>query len=574
MRLARRVVPRAKRGAGRRGTGIPSRPFVSARSIVVRAAFLAVAVAAGVAAATLLARPGSGAAPLLHEVPFQLALGESLTGGARRSGGDAGLEVTVAKPLILPYAFGDCDLLATVVLPADGQLDVVCRKFEPPGGHGRFVVLRLSATADGPAWATREAALFGPADAGAKVAAGLPASVRIELRGRRARAAVAGRNVGEIETVDDRGGFAFVVRGGTAEVRHLQILPVPRARGVRLPLAAAAIGVVVALALGARMRPRAVFALAAMPAGAAGLHALLAPHLIPAAPPVEAAILVAVGALAVVAIALGRRGGVGRTLARLGAAAVIGVCAAEGFVRVSAERLTACEDPRLDLLFGFASQSAPFDALARMLRGKNEVHTAEPDLQRVVFLGGEPMFEASLDRAHHLGIQATARAAGLLRRDLVAAVFPTAFPHTVQQIELFRRFYADVYPAVAIVLGVDRFDAFAEGPASARERLARADAGDGRACGLRALVADARREPVMLASPAELATTLADFARWCAERRVPLLLATHALCAPEYRDVVAECARTFDLQFVPDAMSEDDRADVERLAVALAEALR
>lgn len=79
----------------------------------------------------------------LQEHPFVLATSE-----------DKPLGITAAVPLILPYDFGDCDVLANVEVPADGELDVVFRRVEPAGAHGRFGVLRLSSSVEGPPFLT------------------------------------------------------------------------------------------------------------------------------------------------------------------------------------------------------------------------------------------------------------------------------------------------------------------------------------------------------------------------------------------------------------------------------------
>jgi hypothetical protein len=552
----------------------------SARHFLLRIGHGAVAITCGAAAAFLLGRPGPVPPAPVHEQAFRLAQqGDDVPGAVRRrAAGEHALRVTPAKPLLLPYVFGDCDLFATVTLPRLGELDLAFRKLEPAGTHGRFSLLRLSADRDGPAWWTREQALFaGDRGGGLRVAAGLPASVRLELRGRVARADVAGRAAPSFEAVDDRGSFAFVVRGGEAEISHLQVVALPAPAGAPWPVAVGGLlGALVAMGCAASRRWRRWAALALLPAAAWATHRLLAGQIVPGALAGEAGTATLLAALALFALAVGRPGAAARTALRLLLVLAFAGALLEVFARLEASRLAALQDPRHDLLFGVDSGPAPFDALAKQLHGKNEVHAAEPDLERVVFLGGGPMFEADLDRAHHLAVQATARAGHLLGQRLVAAVFPTPFPHTLQQTALFQRYYADAYPALAVVLGVDRWEALREGTASARTRLARADASGGAPPASYALelLRPAWAAPARIASPAELQATLEEFVTFCAHRGLPLILATHAAIPGPYLAVVEAVARAHSLPLVCGAMTEDDRARTEDLARVLVQVLR
>lgn len=565
---------------------LPPRPRDSPLSIVSllarRLAFWMGAAACGLVAAQLLARPGRVPPPVLHEESFRLTEHERDP-----------LRVTVARPLLLPYCYGDCDLLATIAVPAEGEIDLVLRKVDLAGGHGRFSLLRLSATQEAWPWRTREEALFGdpvlggPAPGGVRVAPGLPASIRLELRGRLARANVAGRWLPALPTTDAAGAFAFVVRDGVAEVSHLQILPLPRAdangwlwgAGGLLGLA---IGV---LARRRRSAMRVVLALAAFPICTALLHMLLAEGAVVGArfSTPALAVLLLTSALAV-NWGLGT-GSLRATLLRWSAAVLVAMVGIETFCRLERTRLVALEDPRLDLYFGVDSQQAPFDALAKLLHGKNEVHTADPDigaqiepggpsLARIVFLGGEMMMEANLDRAQHLAIQTTASLAQRTGVRYVAAVVSTTYPHTLQQTLLFERFYADAYPAACVVLGVDRWDAQREGSASARRRLERV-ATNGVAVPFSfawAVLADASGD-ARIATPDELGVTIDEFARACAQRRLPLLLATHAAISAPYLVAVDAAARRHGLRVVHDVVRTDESADSDKLAQALVELL-
>ncbi len=546
----------------------------SSRSPVARVGFflLAALVAVGSALA-LLSRPGRGSPPTLHAQAFKLAERER---DFQR--------VTVARPLLLPYIFGDCDVLATVMVPAGGELDLVFRRHDLAEGHGRFAVLRLSGVKEASPWRTREGALFAvgeSGDGGVMVTPGLPASIRLELRGRRARANVAGRWLPEFCTTDDRGSLAFVVRRGEAEIPHLHVqpLPAPEAWRWRLGLVALLGVLLVALlphGLGARPgRIQGWLALGLLPLSAWGVHAWLARQAVVGASFSEAGLGCVLGALVLALIAVARSGSPGRTLGRAVVALACLAVGLEAFCRAEAPRLLAFEDPRLDLYFGVDSRTAPFDALAKQLQGKNEVHLAEPDLSRVVFLGGAPLFEANLDRTQHLAIQACVRASFELHRKLLPAVFPTLYPHTLQQTALFERFYADDYPAVAVVLGVDRWEAQSEGAASARTRLQNAQSDAGPPTIFAAVVLRGLwQASAVIAPPAELAITLNGFADYCAARKLPLVLATHALLPAPHLAVVESLARARGLALVRDAMTSDDRADIEALSRALVETLR
>jgi hypothetical protein len=545
-----------------------------ASSTVIRGLFWCLVIV-GVVVADHALRDLQSGPPQLHDAPFVLAEREATNQ----------LTVTPATPLILPYAFGDCDVLATVEVPAAGELDLVVRRIEPAQGHGRFGVLRLSADQAGPAFRSRDEALFGAARGGVKVAAGVPASLRIELRGNRIFANVAGSTLEPFEVADDRGDLAFVARGGTAVVAYLQVLPVERPPLWRRPQpflwgGAMLVWSLLAIAGGrSRARWRAYLAVASVPALAWLLHAVVARELVAASTVSATGIAVAVGAL----LAGGCLLLVGsRALwpLRLLLLLMVLVAGLETFARVERARLRVAEDPRLDLHFGADSRQAPFDALAKLLHGKNEVHAieaprpGEPARERVMFLGGEPLFEANLDRAHHLGVQATALAAQTTRRALYPAVVPTAFPHTQQQIELFTRFYADAYPAVAVVLGIDCWDAQRDGETSARERLTATAAGVPEPWSWAWAMLRPRAAAVALASPEDLAATLDAFAGWCAGRRLPLLLATHARLPAAHLQVVDRVARQRQVPCVVNAMDLAERADVTALGDALAAALR
>lgn len=510
-------------------------------------------------------RRASGAEPLQSH-PFVLATSEGKP-----------LEITAAAPLILPYDFGDCDVLATVEVPADGELDVVFRRVEPAGAHGRFGVLRLSSRMEGPPFLTRETALFEDSRAGGlRLTAGLPASIHLELRGRVATAVVAGRRLPAFEVDDDHGSVAFVARGGEAVVRYLRIEPraATAAVGPWRWFALLGAGAVVGLAFSrTRARPwRWSLGFAAVVVGAWGARRWLGGALVLGVTPEADSVVLLASAALPLGLALGFGGSAWRTATRCVGALVLGLLALEAVCRIEAPRLRALEDLRLDLYFGPESRQAPFGALAGQLHGKNEVHSprraSERDEVRIVFLGGEPLFEANLDRAHHLAVQATARASARLGRPLRAAVVPTAFPNTLQQTLLYERFYAAAYRPAAVVLGVDRWDALRERTLSARQMR---DLGEAPAPSSYLLAAVRSPTPaVPLASPAELEATLTEFAQACRARGTPLLLATHARIGAAELQVVERVAAAQDVPILRSVMSLADEADAEALAAALA----
>ncbi len=151
--------------------------------------------------------------PPLREQPFELGSGLGIA-----------KTVDVDHPLVLPRIFGDFDASFELELPEDAELDIVLRWMTPHevdqevvSFPARFVALRMSTISEGPAWWGRETLLFDPlalheVTGGMKLSPGLPATVWIEARGRRIRANVAGRWTEWLETVDDRGSFAMILR--------------------------------------------------------------------------------------------------------------------------------------------------------------------------------------------------------------------------------------------------------------------------------------------------------------------------------------------------------------------------
>ena len=156
-------------------------------ALVFRLLFCAYGFAIG-AAGVALVGAGTPRAPEIYDRPFHLGRGP-----------DDPFEVTETRFLSIPWPFADFDLFATVELPEDGEFDIVFRRVAPvqrdgdmPLFHGRFSLLRLSTVAQGPAYRTREQALFDDLHGGQLLEAGRPATIHIEARGRRVRVNVAG----------------------------------------------------------------------------------------------------------------------------------------------------------------------------------------------------------------------------------------------------------------------------------------------------------------------------------------------------------------------------------------------
>src|SRR5262249_4589557 len=147
----------------------------------------------------------------------------------------------------------DFDLDAVVELAPGASFDLVLRRLEPHAVrevalpfHGRFAVLRLSTTADGPAWRTPADALLSP-PGGVRLAPGVPASVHVEARGRELRANVAGKVLPPVLAQDEIGSLALIASGGPVAVQRLVVLPL----GARMEPPAWAIGMAAGLVAGA-----------------------------------------------------------------------------------------------------------------------------------------------------------------------------------------------------------------------------------------------------------------------------------------------------------------------------------
>ena len=424
---------------------------------LVPAALFALAAAGAVWLAERALPPG----PVLHGAGFQL----------RRSA-RAELEILPRKPLELPFPFADFDLEAEIRLGENTELDVVVRRVEPVRRehgevpfHGRFAVARLSTYADGPALLDRETALFDLTPKGHRVPAG--ASVRLSVAGRDRGATVAvdGVGIGTVPTADAHGGIALVVRGpGEAPRATVASLTVEKSSRPRflLPIGWAAIlGGVVGLLAGALGADRSGFAarcavaLAALGAGgwAGGTVVLgrLAPEVEPTVAGVAAAALC--GLPLAVAVSFAPRGIAGR-----GAGLVLGVALGLGGLelaaRLEAPRIPAFDDRRLSAVFGPASGSAPFDALAGRVRSPAAVHFPGREGETAFFLGGGPIFEeTAVDPSRWVARMAVARLSDGSPAPR-AVVVPTVFANLRQQLLLFETFHFATFRPEILCVGV------------------------------------------------------------------------------------------------------------------------
>lgn len=475
----------------------------------------------------------------------------------------------------LPYVFADCDLDATVEVPEGGELDIVVRKVEfsvrERQGHGRFAGLRLSSRVEGPAWRTREQLVFGDGPAGGvKVAPGLGATVHLEMRGRLVRATVAGKVLPSFECDDTRGTIAFVARGGTGVIRYLHVGE-PR-REARLEywflaaLLAAAAGLVVAFA-----RPRFIVALALLvlvPLGGLCARSLVFSHLAPLATPSRgAALAITLWLLPLwVALALPRWRVLFAPLALL-----VGLGMLEFGVRSEERRLVPLCDERLDLVFGRASSTGPFDAYCGRMRSHTEVHTIGVEDARVLFLGGVDLFEAGSSPEQWAAVQTAGAVVGKLRQKVVAIVSPTPDANARQQLALWQLFYERLAPKL-VVFGVPSDESEPKLWWTARE-LWTATGGAKHAlprgtfrCFDLQRRAFASRVPA--STPRELAATLAEVRDACRRLDLPLVLASGTALADEHAAVLAAFAQEHGIPLVRDVLTSDGRPQTEALVLA------
>ncbi len=536
--------------------------------------------ALGGALAAALASAGAGQPPRLFDRDFVWQ---------RDDGSD--LRITEDRALPLPYLFGDYDLDATVELHESSELDLLFRKVEPriqrisasSGSaevteefvqfHGRFHLLRLSTKERGPAYRSRDEALFGDAAGGVLLRAGVPATIKLEARGRRVRAVVAGRGLPWIETPDDHGNMTWITRGGTAVVHHLKVTHVARGGAIPVWLVAGAVAAIAALVLALCGVPAwrvGASMVVVLPIGGWLAHELVFAHLLPwVSPDLLALMCGALSALpAAIGLALpGRRGAL---------VAVVGLLCAPLLIEAAAsrerDRLSPLEDPRLDLYFGMDSGTGPADALARRVQSDSRVHTLSGPDTRVLFLGGEVIFEARPNLAEQVGLRTAIAVQQRLSRDVEGVVAPAVFGHSLQQLLWFQTFYLDYQPQ-AVVLGLTRFESIDGGHRRAREVLE-----DGPEPRSWSTLLDLRRRladgSAPVSAPEDLGRSLAELDDLCRQRGCHLVLVTEPMLDPEMLAVAERFAAERSRPLVRDVITPAGEPRIGELVEVLVRLLQ
>jgi hypothetical protein len=552
---------------------------VPSRTIVTRCLALLVLGPIAAVLAALAAESSLPPAPELHEHDFRFE---------RKDGSP--LEITPDRPLILPFGFGDFELWFELEAPVGGEVDVVARLVEPTlrdrglaPFHARYSLLRLSTVQDGEPFRTREAALFDDdpaavARGGVRIAGGLPATVTVSARGRCLAANVAGRRLPTWTCTDAHGQLALVVRGGSALVHAMELRAEPRPLRL-LPVgwcALAGLGIGLAIAWLAHARPRgrplrlaAAFAVLVL-GGAAGGRLVLA-HVLPEAEAEQLPIVATALAFAPLAIALARR----IAFPELAVGVLAAFAALEYATRSEAPRLRPFEDARLTAYLGEDSGPAAFDVLVPRMRARDAAHTALASGERVVFLGGGPLFESDPDYAHGVAPLACARAARALPpRRFDGATMPTVASHLGQQLACWSRWYERAFDARAIVLALPAWEAEPLVDPNAAAVLAGAVAPAPWPLRCLELVARAAAGTVVGADPATWSARLADFATRCAARGTRLLLLVDPALATPYREALASVVAQHGLAVLELDPVNDALQAAERIGDALAALMR
>jgi hypothetical protein len=382
----------------------------------------------------------------------------------------------------------DFDLDAVVELAPGASFDLVLRRLEPREVrgvalpfHGRFAVLRMSTTADGPGWRTPADALLA-APGGVRLAPGVPASVHVEARGRELRANVAGKVLPPVLAQDEIGSLALIARDAPVAVQRLVVQPV----GARWEPSAWAIGMAAGLVAGAfAVRLRAGWKRAALAGGAllAGVYAAGAngfAAMPPLALPEARDDLLTVLAGLPLALAVCLRG------RALWAGLLVGLLACGGLSWVVRQRTAERFPPTkaLDELFGPASGTQVAEALAHCVHGPSGLHLADAAKSFVFLLGGELLWQRP-GRAGSALQEVELLLGTDLRRDhptVEVASLPTVDGWSAQQWRLFATCYTSFAPKV-IVFGVprdedavdERTGARRSSPASLEQTVAQAE---------------------------------------------------------------------------------------------------
>ncbi len=404
--------------------------------------------AAGIAAA-------SGRLP--EPRPGELAVQDREFRFDRSGEGDEPMLITPERWLSLPELRGDFDLAAQLEMGVGAELDIVLRRVDPRElqrmtlpMQGRFRVLRLSTVASSEPWRDEESALFGPGG-GLKLAAGSPATIQVEARGRSLEAIVAGKRLPVFQSADAYGAMAWIVRGGPVSLRSLTLIP----RSVRSTVPTWGVGlaagllvafVSVWLAVGPVRVAVAALCLALGAAAASRDAFSLLPPL--AMPEAASEGLVCVVGLPLALALLAQKW--------IKAWVVMGLVAG-GALASLPHRLESARFPplpRIDEVFGEVAGDQPLAALAQRIPGALAIHTLDAKRRRVFLLGGQLLYQRGAGPTDHVETQllAALRESGA---DVDVVALPTIDGWTRQQWSLFHGFYQQFAPEV-LVFGLPR----------------------------------------------------------------------------------------------------------------------
>jgi hypothetical protein len=369
------------------------------------------------------------------------------------------LEITPARWFFWPFLSADFDLRMDVELAEGADLDMLVRQVEPriTGDElkpftGRFSVLRMSTIGDGPGWRTREEALFGPRHGGVGLAAGQPATVWLQARGRMLRANVAGRWQPWFEAADEYGMTTLMARGGKVVLRNFTIenRGQPRAwiwaRTTWIGLGALAAAAVAAVALMLGERQRWFFA--------AGLAAPLLTWVMtrgaelqlgwPA--PGSMSALLAAGLLAT-----------GAGLRAMRGMRCVPWLASTVLLCLIADRQLARDDRAVEAVFGVDAGSTLSECHGQLVRCPDGLHDLDGPRPRVFLLGGQLLYDRG-QPGDHLALRLGSDLRVAKKKKVDVACLPTVDGHTQQQWRLFTTCLARFCPDV-IVFGVPRDEA-------------------------------------------------------------------------------------------------------------------
>lgn len=389
--------------------------------------------------------------PSLHDGDFRIA-----------RPADQPLELGDGRWLLVPFRFPDFDLRMDLELAPGVEVDLLCRLVEPrlEGAQmlpfaGRFGVLRLSTTGDGPGFRSRDEAVLGPRGSGVGVAPGMPASVWIEGRGRQLVANVAGRKQAPFLADDEYGMFALVARGGAAVVRSLLIenrgWPAPWRHAPWLWAGVGALcGVLVAALAWRRGATVRWFLVAGVPMVVLAAVVRARADLDLAFPPAWALAAV-LGGCVLVALAQVGGGLVRVALATVGLAGL-----------AAADRALRHDTAAIDAVFGPDAGSQISEAHAQLVRGPAGLQGPQRTDPCVFLLGGQLLYDRGPPE-QHMAQQTLNWLRSSLGRHVQVVAAPTVDGHVAQQWRLFTTCYAGFRPRV-VVLGVPR-DEMAIGPA-------------------------------------------------------------------------------------------------------------